>query len=59
MRSGTIKRKTTETDISVSLKLDGTGKYKVQTGIGFFDHMLEQLARHSFCLLYTSDAADE
>ena len=47
MRSGTIKRKTTETDISVSLKLDGTGKYKVQTGIGFFDHMLEQLARHS------------
>ena len=35
MRSGTIKRKTTETDISVSLKLDGTGKYKVQTGIGF------------------------
>ena len=43
----TIKRKTTETDISVSLKLDGTGKYKVQTGIGFFDHMLEQLARHS------------
>ena len=47
MRSGKIKRKTTETDISVSLKLDGTGKYKVQTGIGFFDHMLEQLARHS------------
>ena len=47
MRSGSLKRKTTETDISVSLKLDGTGKYKVQTGIGFFDHMLEQLARHS------------
>ena len=47
MRSGSIKRKTTETDISVSLKLDGTGKYKVKTGIGFFDHMLEQLARHS------------
>ena len=47
MRSGKIKRKTTETDISVYLKLDGTGKYKVQTGIGFFDHMLEQLARHS------------
>ena len=55
MRSGKIKRKTTETDVSVSLKLDGTGKYKVQTGIGFFDHMLEQLARHSLiCLLYTS-----
>ena len=47
MRSGTIKRKTTETDISVSLKLDGAGEYKIQTGIGFFDHMLEQLARHS------------
>ena len=47
MRSGSIKRKTTETDISVSLKLDGKGEYKVQTGIGFFDHMLEQLARHS------------
>ena len=47
MRSGSIKRKTTETDISVSLKLDGTGKYKVQTGIGFFDHMLEQLTFHS------------
>ena len=47
MRSGSIKRKTTETDISVSLNLDGTGKCKVQTGIGFFDHMLEQLARHS------------
>ena len=47
MRSGMIKRKTTETDISVSVKLDGTGKYKVKTGIGFFDHMLEQLARHS------------
>ena len=40
MRSGLIKRKTTETDISVSLNLDGTGKYKVNTGIGFFDHML-------------------
>ena len=47
MRSGMIKRKTTETDILVSVKLDGTGKYKVKTGIGFFDNMLEQLARHS------------
>ena len=47
MRCGLIKRKTTETDISVSLNLDGTGKYKVNTGIGFFDHMLEQLSRHS------------
>ena len=47
MRSGKIKRKTAETEISVSLKLDGTGKYKINTGVGFFDHMLEQLARHS------------
>ena len=47
MRSGKIKRKTAETEISVRLKLDGTGKYKINTGVGFFDHMLEQLARHS------------
>jgi imidazoleglycerol-phosphate dehydratase len=47
MRSGKIKRKTAETEISVALKLDGTGKYKINTGVGFFDHMLEQLARHS------------
>ena len=47
MRSGKIERKTAETEISVSLKLDGTGKYKINTGVGFFDHMLEQLARHS------------
>ena len=47
MRIGKIERKTAETKISVSLKLDGTGKYKINTGVGFFDHMLEQLARHS------------
>ena len=47
MRNGKIERKTAETEISVSLKLDGTGKYKINTGVGFFDHMLEQLARHS------------
>ena len=47
MRSGKIKRKTAETEIFVALKLDGTGKYKINTGVGFFDHMLEQLARHS------------
>lgn len=47
MRSGKIKRKTAETEISVALKLDGTGKYKINTGVGFFDHMLEQVARHS------------
>ena len=47
MRSGKIERKTAETEISVSLNLDGTGQYKINTGVGFFDHMLEQLARHS------------
>ena len=47
MRSGKIERKTAETEISISLKLDGTGEYKINTGVGFFDHMLEQLARHS------------
>ena len=47
MRSGKIERKTDETEISVSLNLDGTGNYEINTGVGFFDHMLEQLARHS------------
>ncbi len=47
MRKATIDRKTTETDISVTVDLDGTGAYDVKSGIGFLDHMLEQLARHS------------
>lgn len=46
-RTAKISRKTNETDISVEIDLDGTGKYDVKTGIGFFDHMLEQLSRHS------------
>ncbi|MEM6387200.1 MAG: imidazoleglycerol-phosphate dehydratase HisB [Pseudomonadota bacterium] len=47
MRQATITRKTAETDISVEINLDGTGMYDNQTGIGFFDHMLDQLARHA------------
>jgi len=47
MRTSQITRKTAETDISVSVNLDGSGSYDNQTGVGFFDHMLDQLARHS------------
>ena len=47
MRTATIKRDTTETQILVEVNLDGTGVYSVSTGIGFLDHMLEQLSRHS------------
>jgi imidazoleglycerol-phosphate dehydratase len=46
MRTATIHRKTTETDIQLKLNLDGRGNYQVRTGIGFFDHMLELFARH-------------
>lgn len=47
MRSASVSRKTKETGIKVSVNLDGTGRYDVATGIGFLDHMLEQLSRHS------------
>ncbi|MBI1260225.1 MAG: imidazoleglycerol-phosphate dehydratase HisB [Rhizobiales bacterium] len=46
-RTATIERSTKETQISVAVNLDGTGSYDVETGIGFLDHMLEQLSRHS------------
>ena len=47
MRSAEIERKTNETEIRVSVTLDGTGTHAMNTGIGFLDHMLDQLARHS------------
>ncbi|MEC7488746.1 MAG: imidazoleglycerol-phosphate dehydratase HisB [Pseudomonadota bacterium] len=47
MRKANVTRKTKETQIEVAVNVDGTGNYKVDTGIGFLDHMMEQLSRHS------------
>ncbi len=47
MRKGAVERKTKETSIEVEIDLDGTGVSDISTGVGFFDHMLDQLARHS------------
>lgn len=47
MRTATVDRKTTETKVSCTVNLDGTGHFDVKTGVGFFDHMMEQLSRHS------------
>tara|TARA_R110002124_G_scaffold168986_1_gene336552 strand:+ start:507 stop:1094 length:588 start_codon:yes stop_codon:yes gene_type:complete len=47
MRQTSLTRTTAETDVTVEINLDGTGAYDNQTGVGFFDHMLDQLARHS------------
>ena len=59
-RTASIKRDTKETRIALTLSLDGTGSADIDTGIGFFDHMLDGFSRHGFfdlsvnCLLYTS-----
>jgi len=58
MRSAKITRKTAETDISVEIELDGTGRYDNQTGVGFFDHMLDQLSRHSLIDMRVRCAGD-
>ena len=58
MRSAEITRKTAETAISVTVTLDGTGRYDCKTGIGFFDHMLDQLARHSLIDLTVQATGD-
>ena len=47
LAKASINRKTTETRLAVSVDLDGTGAFDVKTGVGFLDHMLEQLSRHS------------
>lgn len=58
MRKADITRKTAETDISVSINLDGTGLYSVKTGVGFFDHMVDQLSRHSLIDITMSATGD-
>ncbi len=58
MRSVTVERKTRETEVKVSVNLDGTGRYDVSTGIGFLNHMLEQLARHSLIDLEVRSKGD-
>jgi imidazoleglycerol-phosphate dehydratase len=57
-RSASLQRKTKETSIEVSLNLDGTGQYDISTGIGFLDHMLEQLSRHSLIDLTVKASGD-
>lgn len=57
-RTSEIVRKTKETDISLELNLDGSGKSQIETGIGFFDHMLENFARHGFYDLILSAKGD-
>jgi imidazoleglycerol-phosphate dehydratase len=58
MRRATLTRKTAETDITVTLDLDGTGARDCQTGVGFFDHMLDQLARHAMIDITLSAKGD-
>ena len=57
-RTAEVTRTTSETDISVRLNLDGDGKADIQTGLGFFDHMLEQIARHGMIDLYVRCRGD-
>ena len=58
MRNAKIARKTAETDINVEISLDGSGTYDNETGVGFFDHMLDQLARHSLIDMRVRCAGD-
>lgn len=58
MRQARVERATTETQVAVSVALDGTGAGKMATGVGFFDHMLDQLARHSLIDIEVSAKGD-
>lgn len=58
MREANVTRKTNETSIDVRINLDGAGQYDVSTGIGFLDHMLEQLSRHSLVDLFVRAEGD-
>ena len=58
MRTAQITRKTNETDITLSVDLDGTGRRDITTGVGFFDHMLDQLARHALIDITISATGD-
>ena len=58
MRRATCRRETTETRIAATLDLDGSGTYRIATGIGFLDHMLEQLSRHSLIDVDVEAAGD-
>lgn len=58
MRSGEVARKTLETDVQVKINLDGTGQTDIATGVGFLDHMLTLLGKHSFCDLTVHAVGD-
>ena len=58
MRTASLSRKTRETDINVEVTLDGSGKSEISTGVGFFDHMLDQIARHSLIDLRIQASGD-
>jgi len=58
MRTASIERKTKETNINVEVNIDGTGQYDIKTGIGFLDHMLEQLSKHSLIDLKVKAVGD-
>ncbi len=57
-RAANVSRKTSETDIEISVDLDGTGAFDISTGVGFFDHMLEQLSKHSLINMTVKAAGD-